>query len=47
MLDSQPPKDRSLQLISLDAPDYKFKEPAKLSALPLRIWIVPCSILSQ
>jgi hypothetical protein len=39
MLDSQPPKDRSLQLISLDAPNYKFKEPVKLSAL--RIWIGP------
>ena len=47
MLESQPPKDRSLQLISLNVPDFIFNEPVKLSALPLHIWIVPGSFLSQ
>jgi len=47
MLDNQPPKDCSLQLISLYIPDFIFNEPLKLSALPLRIWIVPSSFLSQ
>jgi hypothetical protein len=47
MLDSELPKERSLQLISLGAPDFIFNEPAKLSALPLSIWIVSGSFLSQ
>jgi hypothetical protein len=36
MLDSQPSKDRSLQLINLNVLDFIFNEPVKLSALPLR-----------